>query len=84
MFVDRVEIEVVAGNGGNGAVSFRREKFVPRGGPDGGDGGNGGSIVLRHQPASTAWRRWRIASIGVPSMAAPAARAIATAAVPKI
>jgi GTP-binding protein len=50
MFVDRVEIEVVAGNGGNGAVSFRREKFVPRGGPDGGDGGSGGSIILRAQP----------------------------------
>lgn len=49
MFVDRVEIEVVAGNGGNGVVSFRREKFVPRGGPDGGDGGDGGSIVLRAQ-----------------------------------
>ena len=50
MFVDRVEIEVVAGNGGNGAVSFRREKFVPRGGPDGGDGGSGGSIILQAQP----------------------------------
>jgi GTP-binding protein len=50
MFVDRVEIEVAAGNGGNGAVSFRREKFIPRGGPDGGDGGDGGSIILRAQP----------------------------------
>jgi GTP-binding protein len=49
MFVDRVEIEIAAGNGGNGAVSFRREKFIPRGGPDGGNGGNGGSVVLRAQ-----------------------------------
>ncbi len=44
--IDRVEIWVKAGNGGNGVVSFRREKFVPFGGPDGGDGGNGGSVFL--------------------------------------
>ena len=47
MFVDNVKIYVKAGNGGNGAVSFRREKYVSHGGPDGGDGGNGGNIVFR-------------------------------------
>lgn len=47
MFIDEVEIYVKAGKGGNGCVSFRREKFVPFGGPDGGDGGNGGSVYLQ-------------------------------------
>lgn len=45
-FVDEVTIRVEAGKGGDGALSFRREKFVPRGGPDGGDGGDGGDVVL--------------------------------------
>src|SRR5690349_16315692 len=61
MFVDRVEIHVQAGRGGDGCVSFRREKYVPRGGPDGGDGGDGGSILI-------------VATPGVDSLAALAQR----------
>ena len=57
MFVDRVTIDVQAGRGGDGCRSFRREKFVPRGGPDGGDGGDGGSVLV-------------VAEAGVDSLAA--------------
>ncbi len=61
MFVDRVQIELQAGKGGDGCMSMRREKYVPRGGPDGGDGGHGASIILE-------------ARIGVNSLAAYANR----------
>src|ERR1043166_5348260 len=47
MFLDRIKVFAKAGNGGRGCVSFRREKFVPKGGPDGGDGGRGGDLILR-------------------------------------
>jgi len=50
LFVDRVSLYVEGGRGGDGCVSFRREKYVPRGGPDGGDGGNGGSVIVRAEP----------------------------------
>ncbi len=50
MFADRATVEVRGGRGGNGCVSFRREKYVPRGGPDGGDGGDGGDVILVADP----------------------------------
>jgi GTP-binding protein len=50
MFIDYVEIEVTAGNGGHGCVAFRREKYVPKGGPDGGDGGDGGDVIVTADP----------------------------------
>ena len=53
MFVDEIDIFVKGGDGGAGCVSFRREKYVPRGGPDGGDGGDGGSVWLEADPALT-------------------------------
>ncbi len=78
MFVDRVEIYVKGGDGGRGAATFRREKFVPLGGPDGGDGGDGGSVIVRADPNAdnlaglTMKKHWK-AKNGEPGMGAKCA-----------
>jgi GTP-binding protein len=73
MFVDEAVIHIKAGDGGDGCVSFRREKYVPKGGPDGGDGGNGGSVIIQADPNKdtltdfAAKHHWR-AKAGRPGM----------------
>jgi len=59
VFVDEAKIYVKAGNGGNGCLAFRREKYVPRGGPSGGDGGNGGNVYLEANPNDNTLLRYR-------------------------
>lgn len=59
-FIDEAAIHLIAGSGGNGCLSFRREKFIPRGGPDGGDGGKGGSIFLKADSSLTTLQDFRL------------------------
>lgn len=59
MFIDRVRIFISSGNGGNGQVSFRREKYIPSGGPDGGDGGRGGSVIFEVDPGINTLTKFR-------------------------
>src|SRR5947207_11665199 len=70
MFTDRVKIFVKGGDGGAGALSFRREKFVPRGGPDGGNGGRGGNIILEVSASSTRCRTTASSTTSPPVAAA--------------
>src|SRR3990172_9477368 len=57
--IDKARITVKAGNGGGGCVGFRREKYIPKGGPDGGDGGDGGDIIIQVQPGQHMLREFR-------------------------
>ena len=59
-FIDEAFIEVTAGNGGKGCLSFRREKFIPKGGPDGGDGGSGGCILIETDESLTTLQDFRL------------------------
>lgn len=68
-FVDEATILVVAGDGGNGCVSFRREKYIPRGGPDGGDGGDGGDVWLEADENLNTLIDYRFENLSAPSVA---------------
>lgn len=59
-FIDEASIELIAGKGGNGCLSFRREKFIPKGGPDGGDGGRGGSIIFQAEKSLTTLQDFKL------------------------
>ena len=71
MFIDYVEIEVAAGNGGHGCISFHTEKFIPTGGPDGGDGGRGGNVITVADPQLTTLLDFRYKKNIKPKMVNP-------------
>jgi len=75
-FIDLARIKVKAGNGGNGAISFHREKFVPKGGPDGGNGGRGGNIILKADPHLTTLLDFKYKNFSKRKTASPAAAII--------
>lgn len=66
-FVDEASILVVAGDGGNGCVSFRREKYIPKGGPDGGDGGDGGDVWMEADENLNTLIDYRLKNLSVQS-----------------
>ena len=83
-FIDESKIEVIAGDGGNGAASFRREKYIDKGGPDGGDGGWGGSVYALADRNINTLVDYRLRAITVRAMAKLDVAQIATVKVRKI
>ena len=84
MFIDRARIFVQSGKGGDGMSSFRHEKFVPKGGPNGGDGGQGGNVVLVADRNVNTLVDFRFRTCSRPSPAEKVKAATSTAAMPKI
>ena len=84
MFIDTAKIKIKAGDGGDGAVSFHREKYVAAGGPDGGDGGRGGSILFQVDDNLSTWRTSATSASTPPSVERMAGATGALAKAPRI